>query len=213
MQFLFTVSAKLETIQVTGKMSATNGGAKFTEGAFKVCVAGTPTKSSLLDCVGKESKAAAVVRKSETVMCTITVKGAKGATTGVASDFVRPTVTGGSGKPTVPTTGTVTQAAGAGSSGTMTHEAQAPNVAGSTFETETKPHAALGGDALTKFAFDVAIFPDAKSVELNMNNIDTNTNKERGAKVTVTFRATTSILQSARSRTRPQAPTSRTSSP
>lgn len=111
---------------VTGKMSAANGGELFDHGAVQLIVVGTPTASSTVACVGDRS-GTSFVRISEVATCTITVRDEIGPTTAVASDFLSPTVVGGSDLN--PGTGVSFVPGGA----TMTVKVTAPNTVGASF--------------------------------------------------------------------------------
>jgi len=75
---------------VTGKLA---DGTLFNEGAKSFVVVGQPTTASTLVCVGQTS-GTNLVTLSEKATCTITAKDANGLTTGYASDFVAPAITG-----------------------------------------------------------------------------------------------------------------------
>jgi hypothetical protein len=101
-------------------------GTNFTQGFISLTVVGTPTDASTVSCAGLRS-GTTTVRANELVICTITVRGSSGTTTGVAADFDSPTIIGGTNPQ--PNVGVSLGSGGA----TMTFNVTAPSVVGASF--------------------------------------------------------------------------------
>jgi hypothetical protein len=87
-----------DTVSITAKVLVNNVATALAADE-KLTIIGTPTKASLIQCVGDTTESAladkVLVRESETVVCTITVKDGNGGTTGLTPDFVTGTINGG----------------------------------------------------------------------------------------------------------------------
>jgi hypothetical protein len=89
---IFGVPTSGTTVRVRGRLSPNTN---FSQTEISLIVVGTPSANSSLTCVGQESLSSSLVKRLETVTCTLVVADANGPTTGIASDFSVPTVTGG----------------------------------------------------------------------------------------------------------------------
>jgi len=152
-----------------------NGGTDFEQGDFVLVVVGTPTTASTVACAGTDS-GSTTVKTLESVTCTITVKDAGGATTGLASDFGATAVVGGSGA-----TGVVLPNGGDGS--TMTFTVNAP----STITTFTITAKLDDGSPLNQVTMTVKGRPTTASTIECVSDADGTTLVRVGTGVTCTI--------------------------
>ena len=186
MQFNFTTGTELGSIMVYGVLAS---GENFTNNPFEVVVAGTPTAASELSCVGSTTERGTgthtvsglggLARSNEIVTCTITVNSDAGTTTGVATDFGTPFVTGGTiVSPSEGVAGPISS-----SSATMSFVVRASTDTGDVLTVVgTTSSGANFSEVATEML--VAGFPDIVEWSLDMDNA-------AGASIEVTFRATT----------------------